>query len=467
MAVKVESRQAPIEAEDHRSRWEIALEGAGQGVWDHDLVKGTAYYSPSWYKMRGFEDGENVDAELGSWFERLHPDERDKIYRTTVLQNSGELPHNAFEYRERHRDGSWVWVLSRGRPVAWKADGTVARIVGTDTDITQLKAIERQLAEEKERLQVTLRSIADGMISTDADGKVTFVNAAAEQYTGWELAAAIGRPLVDVLSVADGERVPLSQAVMEACLGSLETVSMDDEVVLVSRSGSLLDIRLTASPVIGVDRSVLGAVLVFQDVTQSRAQKRALSHIATHDTLTGLPNRAVFNDALEAAAETARREQREHALCYIDLDHFKAVNDGAGHAAGDEVLIKVAGLLRRSCRTADFPCRIGGDEFILLLLDCSLESAEAICNRIVDLIGAQIFAFGGNDYRIGASIGITSITFRRPSALELTTEADAACYVAKSKGRGRVAVYPKDLEPGLLSDRRQETIILGENGNHG
>jgi diguanylate cyclase len=423
-----------------RTTWELALEGAGQGVWDHDLVNGTAYYSPAWYQMRGFQDGENVDAELGGWFDRLHPDERDRIIDTTHRQNSGELPYNAFEYRERHRDGGWIWVLSRGRPIAWNSDGSVARIIGTDTDITPLKRIEQQLAEEKERLHVTLQSIADGMISTGADGHVTFINASAEQMTGWRLSEAIGHPVKEILLVCRGTELirPVQKALDEAL-----TINLDDDVVVVTRSGSQLDVRLTVSPVLGPNAAVLGAVIVFQDVTQSRAAKRQLTHSATHDTLTGLPNRAAFNLAIEAAAQTARRDGREHALCYIDLDHFKAVNDGAGHSAGDEVLVRVANIIRNACRASDFAGRIGGDEFILLLTDCPVGNAQTVCQKIVDQVASEAMTFAGKTFRVGASVGITSITNRQPSALELTTEADAACYVAKSEGRGRVAIFPK------------------------
>lgn len=134
--------------------------------------------------------------------------------------------------------------------------------------------------------------------------------------------------------------------------------------------------------------------------------------------------------------------RREHALCYIDLDFFKAINDGAGHAAGDQVLVRIARLLQRSCRASDFAGRIGGDEFILLLIDCPLENAVSVCQKIVDQVAAEEFSFGGRTYLVGASIGITSINHRQPSTLELTTEADAACYVAKSQGRGCVAVFP-------------------------
>jgi diguanylate cyclase (GGDEF)-like protein len=247
--------------------------------------------------------------------------------------------------------------------------------------------------------------------------------------------------------LVERKNLPCSNALLECpvqqCLQRAQTVSLDDDVLLVTRSDKKLDVRLTVSPVLGLYSLVLGAVVVFQDVTQSRALKRQLTHSATHDPLTGLPNRLAFNEAIGAAAQTARLQGREHALCYIDLDHFKAVNDGAGHGAGDEVLVRIASLIQRLCRASDFAARLGGDEFILLLSDCGVENARSVCQKIVDQVDREEFCFSGTIYNVGASIGITAITNRQPSAAELTTEADSACYVAKAEGRGRVAVFQK------------------------
>jgi PAS domain S-box-containing protein len=132
------------------SRWSFALEGAGQGVWDHDLRRRTAFYSRTWKTMRGLEPDEDVDSSKEAWLARVHPDDRARILDEVRRQDSGELAQNSFEYRERHRDGRWIWILSRGKPVEWMADGSVARIIGTDTDITSLKTAQAQLAEEKE-----------------------------------------------------------------------------------------------------------------------------------------------------------------------------------------------------------------------------------------------------------------------------------------------------------------------------
>jgi diguanylate cyclase (GGDEF)-like protein len=186
---------------------------------------------------------------------------------------------------------------------------------------------------------------------------------------------------------------------------------------------------------------IIGAVLVFQDITQSRALQKDLAHSAMHDGLTGLPNRSAFERMLNEAGEQARRELREHALCFIDLDRFKVVNDSAGHAAADMLLQEVAHAIRRGCRSQDFAARIGGDEFALLLVDCSLANAKTLAQQIIDAIAGIRFAWHGTTYEIGASVGITAITHKSPRSAVLMGEADAACYAAKASGRNRVAIY--------------------------
>ena len=331
------------------------------------------------------------------------------------------MPYKEFEYRERHRDGHWIWILSRGKPVAWNPEGQPTRVMGTDTDITNLKKVGSQLALEKERLKVTLESIADGVISTDAAGLVVFMNRVAEEMTGWPSAEATGRKAGEIFAIFDeATSTPADDPVAE-CLSKGRLHYLDGDTVLLGRGGERRDVRASAAPVRTPHGSVIGAVLVFQDVTDSRTLHRQLAHTAMHDSLTGLPNRATFHQSLEAAARQAEREAREHALCFVDLDHFKTVNDNAGHAAGDSVLRDIGAAIRGACRSNDIAARIGGDEFALLLPDCSV---------------------------IGASIGITAITGRSFDPAELMRQADAACYVAKARGRNCVAVYDGD-RPGL------------------
>jgi diguanylate cyclase (GGDEF)-like protein/PAS domain S-box-containing protein len=421
------------------SRWSFALEAAGQGVWDHDKRTDDMFYSRTWRTMRGYRPDEWVDPNQEAWLSRVHPDDVPRIRANVDKQDHGVDGYETLEYRERHRDGHWVWILSRGRPVEWDENGVSVRTIGTDTDITRLKTIEAELAEEKERLRVTLQSIGDGVISTDSNRRVTFMNTVAERMTGWTLAGATGHLVDEVFPMAEERSGRIAASPVARCLVTGDVTYVDEDVVLEPRRGERRDIRCSAAPLRTPEGTVIGAVLVFQDVSSSRTLQRQLAHSASHDSLTGLPNRVAFEQALGTITAEAVRDRREHALCFIDLDHFKPVNDGAGHAAGDALLREVAATISSCCRKQDFAARIGGDEFALLLSDCPLEVARRVAEKIGAAIAAIEFRAGATAYRISASVGITSVTDTSPA--ELMRRADAACYTAKGEGRSRVVVY--------------------------
>lgn len=423
------------------SRWNFALESARQGVWDHDIRTDTMFYSRMWRVMRGIPPDEEVDGDQAKWLARIHPDDLQHVLDNVDKQDKGDASFDALEYRERTRDGGYVWILSRGKPVEWDEDGRPTRTLGTDTDITRLKTIELELAAEKERLRVTLDSIADGMISTDENGRVVFMNPAAEALTGYDSGAALGQEVRAIFRLRDGATGEVQDCPVAICLATDAPAHLDDDMILVGRTGSERDIRCTAAPVRMPSGRLTGAVLVFQDVTQSRAMQRELAHSATHDDLTGLPNRAAFERALNGAIASARDDSRRHCLLYIDLDRFKPVNDNAGHAGGDALLKQVAQTIRGSCRSHDVAARIGGDEFAVLLHDCPAEVGQRIAEKVVRAIAALVFTWAGRTYRIGASVGLTMVAGEPASPLGFMGEADAACYAAKARGRGVAVAF--------------------------
>jgi diguanylate cyclase (GGDEF)-like protein len=255
----------------------------------------------------------------------------------------------------------------------------------------------------------------------------------------------VGKSLADVFHTVDHATAEPSIDPVTESLSSGRLYYLDEEVVLVGRRGERRDIRSSAAPVRTPEGKTMGAVLVFQDITQSRALQKQLAHSASHDALTGLPNRVAFDRALGVAVASAHDEGRTHALCYIDLDRFKPVNDSAGHAAGDALLRQVSDTIRRCCRAHDFAARLGGDEFAILLMDCDLSNARAVAGKIVDAVADIGFAWNGTTYHIGASVGVAPIGRDTSSALGVTGEADAACYAAKRAGRGQVMVYSDKL----------------------
>ncbi len=429
------AEQALAESE---SRWHNALESAGQGVWDHDIRKDDMFYSRMWRRMRGIPDDEQVDPAQEAWLARLHPEDVPRILATVNKQDSGEDGHDTLEYRERHRDGHWIWILSRGKPIEWDENGVPVRTVGTDTDITRLKVAEALLAEEKERFRVTLDSIGEGVIAADAEGHLQYMNPVAEMLTGWSSAEALGLPLTDIFVTKHESTGEGADDVMVACLASGGTREIEDDVILVARNGTGRGISGSASPVRDESGHTIGAVLVFKDVTDLQEEQRRLAHSANHDVLTGLPNRSAFSRVLAEANRQVAGGNRHHALCFIDLDRFKPVNDTAGHAAGDELLREVASVIRSCCRAQDFAARIGGDEFVVLLSDCAPANANRVAQKIVDAIAAIRFIWEGAEYTVGASVGVAPLTASADH--NALAAADAACYAAKAGGRGRVVV---------------------------
>jgi len=253
---------------------------------------------------------------------------------------------------------------------------------GTIANITERKRAEQAIFAEKERAQVTLQSIGDAVISTDADGRIEYINPVAESLTAWSLAEARGQPIGTVLNLLNElTREPIENS-LHGALGRSAAATPADHAVLVTRAGHEVAIQESAAPICDRQGRVIGAVTVFHDVTKERRLKRALSWQASHDALTGLINRREFDNRLHGALLAAQRGEGTFALLYIDLDQFKVVNDTCGHQAGDRLLRDVTGLLHTHVRASDTIARLGGDEFGVLLEGCTPDQATRIAEGV-------------------------------------------------------------------------------------
>ncbi|WP_375507036.1 EAL domain-containing protein [uncultured Nostoc sp.] len=321
-------------------------------------------------------------------------------------------------------------------------DPTGQRFVGgVAIDITQQKQLEQALFQEKELAQVTLQSIGDAVITTDAMGRIQYLNPVAEAIAGWSQAEVQGLPLFDVFRLVDEitrQPVPhpVEKALREGCIAKLVK-----NTVLVTRSGNDLPIDDSAAPIRARDGQIVGAVMVFQDVSHTRNLTHQLSWQASHDALTGLVNRREFENYLENALTIAKQYDQTHILCYLDLDNFKIVNDTCGHAAGDQLLRQVATLYQSEIRKTDILARLGGDEFGILLSQCPLDQAIRIANTLRDRVKAFRFVWQDKLFTIGVSIGIAIITADTTNIASVLIAADSACYAAKNNGRNRVHIY--------------------------
>jgi diguanylate cyclase (GGDEF)-like protein/PAS domain S-box-containing protein len=307
------------------------------------------------------------------------------------------------------------------------------------------------LFEEKERAQVTLESIGDAVVSTDFRGRVIFLNRIAEQMTGWAQSDAAGRLLDEVFFLVHIQtREPVSCAAIRAIIED-KTVSLGTASILIRKDGAEIVIEDLASPIHDTAGGVIGAVMVAHDVTAAREQAEKLARLALYDNLTGLPNRALLIDRLSQALENACRNATSVSVVFLDLDGFKSVNDTQGHAVGDQLLQAVASRLLSCVRRSDTVCRYGGDEFVILLADISNGSDSALCaDKIIALIN-EPFDIGGQQLRLGASIGIANYPEHAREAGSLIKCADVAMYQAKLTGRNRWQIFAA----GMISAEQQ------------
>lgn len=321
-----------------------------------------------------------------------------------------------------------------------------------------LRRVTDALFEQKQRAEITLRSIGDAVITTNADTRVEFLNPVAERLSGWAIDEARDRPVAEILRLLDATTGEPVAPTLRQALAENRIVSFGREIDLVRRDGSKIGIDDSAAPITDLNGKITGGVLIFRDVSAARAFNRQRSWEAAHDVLTGLVNRREFESLVELSMASARNTGKQHVVCYLDLDQFKVVNDTCGHAAGDELLKELAGLLQSRLRDSDTLARLGGDEFGLLLNGCSLERAQRIAADLLGAVRDFRFSWDGKVFTIGVSIGLATITGESTNTAEILSMADTACYWAKEQGRNRVCAYDAEDRP-ITARRRVKTSI--------
>ncbi len=310
----------------------------------------------------------------------------------------------------------------------------------------------RRVNEERQRLQVLLKAIGDGVIATDTEGRVQYLNATAERLTGWRSEAARGWPLQKVLGCAGAADL------VAECVRAKRSWRLPGEVQLLSRDGAdSWSVQLKASPMLEEEGDLEGVVVVIRDVTALSGLEAAISYHAEHDSLTGLPNRKAFESYLTEALATVDRSGPGHVICYLDLDQFKVINDTCGHNAGDEVLKQLSAQFAERIRDTDVLARLGGDEFGILLYRCTPDKARRIAESLCALMREYRFHWDGQVYQVGVSIGVVPLDPSSTAAKHMAA-ADAACYVAKDQGRNRVhTAHAEDAEVAHRHDEMRLT----------
>jgi diguanylate cyclase (GGDEF)-like protein/PAS domain S-box-containing protein len=452
-------------------RFRAMSDASPLGIFVSDVQGDCVYTNAAYHRLSGL----TLEETLGTkWSTAIHPDDRPRVLAEWRDAACSGAPFQT-EFRFLQPDERVVWARVNG---AAMSDGlAVSGRVKTVEDISQRKAaesalrvVEGALFEERERAQVTLDSIGDAVLTTDLQGRVTYLNRAAEVLTGWSREDALGRPLAEVFHLIDGATRQAAPDPAQRAISENRTVGLAADCLLVRRDGCESAIEDSAAPIHNRDGRVAGAVIVFHDVSESRAMVRKMAHLAHHDFLTGLPNRVLLTERLAQAIGLARRRGKQVALLFVDLDYFKRINDSLGHAVGDLVLQSAALRLSACVRTTDTVCRQGGDEFVILLGEIEQpQDAALVAEKLLGAL-AEPQMIGQHEIHVTLSIGISVYPDDGIDTDTVMQNADTAMYHAKASGRNNYqfftagmnnhAVRRLSVETGLRRALRQSEFRL-------
>jgi diguanylate cyclase (GGDEF)-like protein/PAS domain S-box-containing protein len=425
------------------------LKAARAGTWKLDLASDRVEVSPHFTSVLGSPDSTRVFT-VAQWIELIHPEDQEHIKNyLSSSQQVQENPRPAFgsQIRLRMDDGSYRWFYASGD---WSRadDNGPWFLTGVNVDSHDLISAEEdrrrlldRLHEHNKLASVTLSAIADGVITTGIDELVTNMNPAAERLTGWKADNAKGRPVGEVLRVLEGTSLNEARNLAKQCLAEGKIVFGSANDILINGEGHQYSIESSAAPIQLGNGRPMGAVIILHDVTESRKLLHELNYQATHDALTGLVNRTEFELRLRRSLDRAKPlAGTESVLLYMDLDQFKIVNDTCGHVEGDELLRQLAQVYRTQTRERDTLARVGGDEFALIVENCSLEEAVTVATKILETTRRFRFPCKNQVFQIGVSIGLIPVSRDSATVEQLLREADHACYLAKESGRNQIYV---------------------------
>ncbi|MGA0612712.1 EAL domain-containing protein [Caldimonas sp. KR1-144] len=429
-------------------RWQLALEGAATGVGDWDLRSGRIFYSRRWKAMLGYRDHEIGD-RLEEWQSRVHPEDDPRLraaLEDLLAQRSKEL---RIEHRLQCRDGRWKWFELHARVVERGPRGEALRVIAAGTDIT-----ERRMAEDRQRLSSHLvQHLHEGLVITDAQCRILHVNPAYTRLTGTARDELIGS-VPALLAATDPSRPDELDALRGDVRNALaEGGVWRGELVAIRRNGERYTQQTTVSVVRGASGEIEHHVMAVSDITTARQHREQLERLAHYDPLTELPNRVRLATLLREAIAAADRDGHWLAVAYLDLDHFKPLNDQFGHDAGDRLLAELAGRLRATLRGHDVVARLGGDEFVLLMRTTSLAECAQGLQRVLQSVTQPYTVGMPRAWHVTASIGVTVYPLDRADADTLLRHADHAMYGAKQAGRNQVQFFDPELDRQTIARR--------------
>ncbi|MER9306267.1 EAL domain-containing protein [Mesorhizobium sp. M0496] len=428
---------------DKKSRngtfWAKALERAHLGVWDWDLRTGDCFYSATWARMLGYDESELANTS-DLWLQLTHPDDRERALASGDRHIAGQTDAIETELRLKHKQGHWVWVLDRGGIVERDATGKPLRLMGVQTDITKQKAAEAQLEQVNVRFRLALAASGTGIWHYDIATNRSYWDARTRDIFGLvadtdEVTAGLWHSYLHPDDKEATEQAHLPPPGSDGVTAS--------QYRIIRRDGQVRHVESLVRFITGAGAAgqILGTV---RDITEDKEREQELAYAARHDALTGLWNRSAF-DRLLADHITAGAPL---AVFYVDLDYFKALNDFAGHAAGDLALKSVAAGIRGCLPATAHAARLGGDEFALLVPHCDAVQAERIAAAVLGAVREADLGLAASTRKLAASIGIAFIDDASTTVADALACADDACYAAKAAGRNRFAVFSAAAEAG-------------------
>ncbi|CAN5494099.1 hypothetical protein BH11PSE11_BH11PSE11_30360 [soil metagenome] len=455
-----ERKRSELELHKNRNFLNLLIDYLPVGIYTKSIGEETYGRIILWNKGAELITGLTAAQVIGKTDREIHPERAADAYEEhdrTLLADPMPMHFPAQPFRRP--DGKMRVIDIKSFPI-FDDHGNVEYILGILEDITARKKSEDALVEEKERLRVTLNSIGDAVITTDTEGRVTYLNPVAEEITGWPAEEAIGQSLPNIFHIIDEKTGKKASNQVLPILRGENAMAHARSSVLIQRGGVHFVIDESAAPIRDAGGGIIGAILVFHDVSEAHLMAAEMSHQATHDALTGLINRGEFENRLINALRGGDFPAVEHTLLYLDLDQFKIVNDTSGHVTGDELLRQLTPLLLANLRQSDTLGRLGGDEFGVLLENCATEPAMRVAELLRQTVADFHFTWLDINFPVSVSIGLATFSNTGETLADVLRMADAACYVAKDKGRNRIHVYtPEDKE---LAQRHGEMAWIGK-----
>lgn len=439
-------KQSEKKLDEQTQRNRVILQTSPDGFLITDTNGYIQEANQTFYKMTGYKESKILKQNICEFIEH-----QDKYSREDWLDGLPKQDEIRFEDKIRKKNNDTIDVAITAKHVEFEGDRFIYIFV---RDISVSKKAQIELAEQKQRAQVTLESIGDGVITTDINGNIQYMNPVAELLVGYVTDEVSGQPLTDIVKLVDEDQPGEIINPIADCLEKNKSHLLSDKTLLVMKGNDRHSVGVVVSPLHNEEKTVIGSVMVIHNITELKSLAESLSYQASHDALTGLVNRREFEKRLEVVLLSAKRDKHEHAMCYMDMDQFKLVNDTCGHIAGDELLKQLTQLLHGVVRETDTLARLGGDEFGILLESCSLEKARRVVDSIFNAIREYRFQWDNRVFEVGLSLGLVPITKDSGSLTDVLSSADSACYVAKENGRNCMHMFTPN-DSALLHRRGQ------------